>query len=160
MARKPPVLKNTRTKTGARVGRPPHQPTDRTRAQVRAFAGYGLPYRQIATLLGIGVNTLQDHYGADLEAGEAQATAQVARTLYEKATVGKDLGAAIFWMKARAGWSEKAAAVPVDVSGKVSHQHSGEVSVVMTAEQRAAVLAAVRARVMADEPDAGGRGAE
>ena len=36
-----------------------------------------------------------------------QATAKVAQSLFHMATVDKNVAAAIFWMKARAGWREK-----------------------------------------------------
>ena len=36
-----------------------------------------------------------------------EATAKVAQSLYRMATEGNNVAAAIFWMKARAGWREK-----------------------------------------------------
>ncbi len=36
-----------------------------------------------------------------------EATAKVAQSLFHTATVDKNVAAAIFWMKARAGWREK-----------------------------------------------------
>ena len=138
-----------------RGGRPEHRPTPQIRAQVRAFAGFGLPQQQLALLVGMSINTLRKHYAADLEFGEAQATAKVAQSLFNAASKG-EAWAVCFWMKARAGWSEKAPAQTVKHEGEVQHQHSGEV--VMTAEQRSAVLAAVRARAV-DDAAADGAGA-
>lgn len=85
-----------------------HEPDDKTRAMVKTCAGLGLPVKMIATLIGVGSdNTVKKYYAAELEEGEAQATFEVAKTLFHRATAGKDLGAAIFWLKARAGWREK-----------------------------------------------------
>jgi hypothetical protein len=132
-----------------------HVSTAESRQSVTNMAGLGLPQEQIALLVGVSAPTLRKHYGLELELGEAQATAKVSQTLFRKAIEG-DLGACIFWLKVRGGWSEK---VRVDArhSGKVAHEHSGEVGLVLSSEQRAAVLAAVRARAQAgeDEPDAG-----
>ena len=36
-----------------------------------------------------------------------EANAKVAQSLFQMATQGKNVAAAIFWMKARAGWREK-----------------------------------------------------
>lgn len=83
-----------------------HRPTDRTRAEVETYAGVGLPQGQIGALLGIDEKTVRKYYGGELKVGEAKATANVAKTLYKQATNG-NTAAAIFWMKARAGWREK-----------------------------------------------------
>jgi len=43
----------------------------------------------------------------ELDRGGTEATAKVAQSLFRMATEGNNVAAAIFWMKARAGWSEK-----------------------------------------------------
>ena len=92
-----------------------HTPTTDSRTEVEAYARVGVPHEMIATLIGIGsVNTLKKYYADELARGEASATAEVAKTLYLRATSGKDIAATIFWMKARAGWSEKQ---KVEISG-------------------------------------------
>lgn len=60
----------------------------------------------IARVIGIGEDTLRKYYSDDLSLGEAQATAKVAQTLYSKAVKG-DTASCIFWLKARAKWSER-----------------------------------------------------
>ena len=85
----------------------PHEPTKDTRRTAEVAASYGVPHHMIATLVGISEPTLRKHYKPELEAGKAKATFQVAKTLFDRATTGKDLGAAIFWLKAQAGWREK-----------------------------------------------------
>jgi hypothetical protein len=138
-------------------GRGGHQPTEQSRDKARTLAGLGLPQDMIALLLGIDAKTLRKHYEAEMALGSAQATQQVATTLFTRATRDRDLSAAIFWMKVRAGWSERAPDQRVKHSGRVEHEHGGEVTHrVLTEEQRAAVLAAVRARAVDDVGSDGG----
>jgi len=85
-----------------------HQPTDDLRRQVRALAGMGVPHREIAPFIGISAPTLRKYYEAELHAGKWEANAKVAQSLFRKAT-GDGNGsvtAAIFWLKAQAGWKE------------------------------------------------------
>jgi hypothetical protein len=87
---------------------PPHKPTEGTRAQVEALAGYlGLPQSEVAACLGITEKTLRKHYRAELAHATVRANATVAHALFQKAVNG-DTTAMIFWLKARAKWSEKA----------------------------------------------------
>lgn len=100
------------------AGMPEHAPTVESRAKVEAYASIGVPVKMIATLIGLGSdNTLRKHYGPELERGAAMGLAQVANTLFSRATKGNDLGAAIFYLKARGGWSEKTV---VEHQGKVT----------------------------------------
>jgi hypothetical protein len=85
---------------------PRHQPTDRTRKQVEDLAGFGLTQPQVCRVLGVSLPTLLKYYRAELDAGAAKATAAVAETLFQKAVSG-DTACMIFWLKARAGWSER-----------------------------------------------------
>lgn len=104
--RKPPKVK----RAGKAAPNNEHVPTPQFRAQVELAAGFGLPHKMIATLIGLGSsNTLEKHYPAELERGKATATYKVAGTLFRQATDPKNpnLGAAIFWLKAQAGWREK-----------------------------------------------------
>jgi integrase len=82
-------------------------PTEEDRRLVRAMSGFGIPQEQIATHLGIDAKTLRKHFRQDLDRGMVEATAKVAQSLFQMATTGKNVAAAIFWMKARAGWREK-----------------------------------------------------
>lgn len=129
-------------------GKPEHVPSPESRQHVESLAGIGLPQVMIGRLLGISDATVRKYYEAELALGEAKATAKVAQTLFQRATAGNDLGAMIFWLKARGGWREKQEVV---TSGKLEVEHSGEIGTVMSAEQRAAVMAAVRAQALADD---------
>jgi hypothetical protein len=71
------------------------------------MSGYGMPQEGIATFLDIDPKTLRKHFQGELEKGSIEATTKVAQSLFRMATEGKNVAAAIFWMKARAGWREK-----------------------------------------------------
>ena len=73
----------------------------------RAMAGLGLPQDQIALLLEMDPKTLRKHLRDDLDRGMAEANVKIAQSLFNMATTGNNVAAAIFWMKARAGWREK-----------------------------------------------------
>ena len=82
-------------------------PTEEQRRLVRAFAGFGIPQEDMANHLGIDTKTLRKHFRDELDRGVVEANAKVAQSLFQMATTGKNVAAAIFWMKARANWSEK-----------------------------------------------------
>src|ERR671916_3535222 len=91
-----------------RTGRPPHEPTEATRRQVRALAAYGIPQDEIGKVIGISKPTLERHYREELDRGEVEANAKVAESLFRKATGdgAQSVTAAIFWLKTRARWKE------------------------------------------------------
>ncbi len=93
-------------------GRPPFAPTKAQRAMVEAMASYGIPQKEIAGVVGVAYDTLRKHFAVELVLGSAKATAKVAEFLYQKATGKKGddhaaVVAAIFWLKARAGWKDR-----------------------------------------------------
>lgn len=61
---------------------------------------------EIARFLEIDAKTLRKFYRDQLDLGTMKANAAVARSLHKMATEG-NVAAAIFWLKARAGWSER-----------------------------------------------------
>ena len=90
------------------------EPTEEQRRTVRAMSGFGVPQPDIATHVGIDAKTLRRHFRDELDRGSIEATTKVAQSLFRMATEGNNVAAAIFWMKARAGWREKQ---QVEVSG-------------------------------------------
>jgi hypothetical protein len=90
------------------MARPSHDPDPLSRRQVETLAGYGIPEAEIAGLLGIDAKTLRKHYRQELNLGHTKANAKVAESLFRKATGEgcQSTTAAIFWLKARAGWKE------------------------------------------------------
>ena len=83
------------------------EPNDEQRRTVRAMSGYGVPHDDIATMLRLDPKTLRKHFRDELDRGSIEATAKVGQSLFRMATEGGSVAAAIFWMKARAGWREK-----------------------------------------------------
>ena len=88
----------------AGAGRPAHKHIDTTRKMVTSAVGMGLDQISISALLDITPKTLRKFYRHELDTGAAKANLSVARSLYERASGGKDTIASIFWLKARAGW--------------------------------------------------------
>lgn len=83
------------------------EPTGEQRNLVRAMSGFGIPQQDIATHLEVDAKTLRKHFRRELDRGSIEATVKVAQSLFQMATSGQNTAAAIFWMKARAGWREK-----------------------------------------------------
>ena len=109
-----------------------HRPTEDFRKQVQEASGLGLPQDQICALVGISDVTLRKHYESELGMGKAKASAAVAKTLFNKATVGQDTTAMIWWTKAQMRWSET---VRQELTGKDGEPLAGiQVSFVKTNE--------------------------
>ena len=89
-------------------------PTDEQRGIVKAFAAYGVQQDEIAKYIEIDPKTLRKHFRRELDVGSIEATSKVAQSLY-KAAMSGNVGAAIFWMKARGGWREKH---DIEITGK------------------------------------------
>ena len=87
-------------------GRPQHLATATTRKKIYNLSIVGTRYEDIALIMGINNDTLKKYYSEELEKGRIEANAAVAGTLYEKAKQG-DTPSMLFWLKTRAGWSEK-----------------------------------------------------
>lgn len=85
----------------------PHEPTDKTRAEVSALTSFGNTQEEIAAHIGISVDTLFKYYKPELANSVVRANAKVAAKLFRKATEGEDLTAMIFWLKTRARWRER-----------------------------------------------------
>jgi hypothetical protein len=83
-----------------------YQPTDKDRNLVKTLSGIGLPQHDICAILNITKPTLHKFYRVEIDLGLAEANAKIAKTLFDMAT-GGNVGAAIFWAKARMGWREK-----------------------------------------------------
>ena len=100
----PDFVENTKKAPGAK--RPYHKPSVATRQMVMAAVGMGLDPPMISALLDINPKTLRKFYRIELDSGVARANFSVAKTLYGRASGGKDTIASIFWLKARAGWQD------------------------------------------------------
>lgn len=87
-------------------GRPAHVPTDGSREAVKMHTLVGTPQELIAQIIGVSPKTLRAHYRREIDVSIAMANAKIMGTLFNKAKNG-DTVACLFWLKARAGWSEK-----------------------------------------------------
>ena len=113
------------------------RPSDEQRRTVKAMAGFGVPHEGIAIMLEIDPKTLRKYFQSELDRGSVEATAKVAQSLFYMATVDKNVAAAIFWMKARAGWREKHEIV---LSAKATEEMTDEELVAEIGRARAARL--------------------
>jgi pantothenate kinase-related protein Tda10 len=113
------------------------RPSDEQRRTVKAMAGFGVPHDGIAIMLEIDPKTLRKYFQSELDRGSVEATAKVAQSLFHMATVDKNVAAAIFWMKARAGWREKHELV---LSAKIAGEMTDDELMEEIARARAARL--------------------
>ena len=88
------------------MGRPSIKFSEEKRKTIKAMAGYGIPQKDIARVHGVSEKTLRLHCEHELATGATEATTKVAETLFGLAT-GGNVTACIFWMKTRAGWTER-----------------------------------------------------
>ncbi len=88
------------------MARAKFKPTEEQRRAVKAMSGYGVPQEDIATVIRCDRKTLTLHFREELDLGMAEANSLVGQSLFRMATSG-NVSAAIFWLKARAGWREK-----------------------------------------------------
>lgn len=98
-------------------GRPPHEPTEKDRELVRLWAADGRPIDDIAEGIGISPNTLVKHYREELDEAEDLLIAKVKGFLFKNCEEG-NVTAQIFFLKVRAGWSEK---MKLEHSGGITH---------------------------------------
>lgn len=88
-------------------GPKPWEPTDEQISKIRLYAGLGSTQEQIASMIGISVDTLSKNMTTRnaWETGQAETIAKVAGALVRKALSG-DTASAIFYLKTQAGWRE------------------------------------------------------
>lgn len=121
------------------AGRPAHAPTDYQRGMVEAMAAYGATQSDMAAIIGVDVKTLRKAYSTELQLGLVKANNAVAGRLYRKAVDQDNLAAQIFWLKARAGWSEKSVVEHTGKDGqpiRVTQTQARDVLEHMTDEER------------------------
>ena len=88
--------------------RPRFIPTDEQRRLVKSLAAIGTKQCDIAPLVGVrSEKTLRKYFREELDRGQLEANGKVAQALYQMATSGKNVAAMMFWLKCRAGWSER-----------------------------------------------------
>ena len=83
-----------------------HAPTRSTRDTVERLSGLGVPPVQIAARVRCTLAQLNDLYAAELLAGAARTSEIVGNALLTAVQDG-NVPAAVWWSKARMGWSER-----------------------------------------------------
>ncbi len=91
-------------------GRAGFQPSAKDSRLVELSAAYGVPDDQVARALGISPTVLRTTFERELARGDFRANSQVAESLFRQAVSG-NATAAIWWSKARMGWTDPAHAV-------------------------------------------------
>lgn len=95
------------TKAKSKGGRPTFKPTKEQREKVESMAGYGLTAEQICNLVEVSRGTLFKYFGEELKQGEGKAHAQITHRAFDMARSGRFPAMTMFWLKCRAGWTEK-----------------------------------------------------
>lgn len=82
-----------------------HVPTEESRRQVEAMAGYGLDDEAICVILAISEDALAQGYQSSLHRGRAQAEAKIRQALFNTALGGgkNAVKAMDLWLKQNAG---------------------------------------------------------
>lgn len=83
-----------------------HHVTEANQTIVRTLAAAGIRHEDIATKIGISQDTLVRKYRRELDDGRIDATSEMATSLFNAGKNG-NIPAAIFWLKSRAGWSDR-----------------------------------------------------
>lgn len=130
------------------MSRRPHEPDERTRAEVSALCSFGVPQDEIAAYIGVDSKTLRKHYRAELDQSEIKANAAVGKFLYQAAS-GRALKdgashadcvrAAMFWAKTRMKWRETSQHDHISSDGSLASQDNAAL------EQRLRALIGVAA---------------
>lgn len=105
---------------------PKHTPTKATRDTVSLHALVGTPQETIAGVLGIDAKTLRKHYREELDLALAKANATIGGSLFNKAKSG-DTTAMMFWLKTRAGFSEKS-----EIEQTITHNAGASLAELLT----------------------------
>lgn len=93
--------------------------------KVESLAAQGLSHGQIADALGIGVRTLETRkaesaeFAEAIKRGRAKGVAVVTNKLFEQCKEGNTT-AIIFFLKARAGWSDKVVVDNISSDGSMA----------------------------------------
>lgn len=106
-----------------------HVPTEASRQLVESLVACGTTEDMIARLVRMDPKTLRKHYREELDLGTARANFTIAGKLFEAATKLGSVAAMIFWLKARAKWSER---VDFNATGEI--KHTGEVTALVLPE--------------------------
>ncbi len=109
-------MSGVKNKSGGKrpgAGRLAFNPSDEQRKLVKKLSALGIRHSDIPLLIvdakgnAISEPTLRKYFSFELASGKVAANAEVAETLFNKATKGDDTTAMIFWLKSQAGWTDR-----------------------------------------------------
>lgn len=101
------------------MARPAFKATRKMRETVKIMAGLGVKSDDIAVVIGCAPKTLRKHFRTELDLGMVEANAKVVKSLFDMATSGKNVAAAIFWAKVRCGFRESGMAMEMQGETKI-----------------------------------------
>ena len=107
--------------TGKPLGRPQIPITPALCKKVEKLSAQGMSLPQIAAMVGMGTATAYEkqaffpEFAEAIQRGKAAGVAKVTEALYAKAVDTKDTTSMLFFLKNRAGWSDK---VDTQLTGK------------------------------------------
>ena len=90
------------------TGRPPKPYKEDQAKIVKSMSMYGVPQEQIASVVGMSVETMNKLYRQQILEGMAAANGQIGQRLFQKAMEG-DTSCLIFWAKTRMNFKENQA---------------------------------------------------
>lgn len=99
-------------------GQPAHEPTEKSRATVKAMSAFGIPQDSVARVLDIDSKTLRLHYRDELDLGVIEANSKIAETLFNQGVREGNTAALIWWTKSRMGWKETTRVETEDMGSK------------------------------------------
>ena len=83
-----------------------HELTRLSRRLIKRMISAGLTVKSIAQVVELSEDTLTKYYRKELDTGLDESIALMERSLYRRGLKG-DTTAALFWLKARAGWRDR-----------------------------------------------------
>lgn len=110
-------MKTTKKPEANKGGRPSFEPTKQQKSMVKTMCGFGIPVEDICKVIEnpqtgkpINKTTAYKHFKDEIESGHVLANFKVAKNLFTIATgsTPQAVTAAIFYLKCRARWSDKA----------------------------------------------------
>ena len=139
----------------------------RIKREILMLKGCGFSNDEVSLVTGVPRHTLEKQFGEEMKKGALLQTAAVLRNLHTIATDPTHRGsvqAAIFWAKARAGWTETSRTEVTGANGEPLKMEVSQAKVLdsskLTAEQREKLREVMEAALAQEASAAASRGEE
>jgi hypothetical protein len=135
--------KDKKVEEKKKPGRPAWVPNEETLKTVESLAAQGLTQEQIASCLGICVDTLIEkkkeysEFSDSIKRGQSKGIAAISNSLFQSAKSGNTT-AQLFYLKCRAGWKETNA---MELTGKDGNPIEIDIDVTKLSEEQLRALA-------------------